>query len=74
MAALDYLKSKERNITIRQQETSRSWLPSLTITLADGRVYPSQGLVDFADPKVDPETGTFSVRAEMPNPDRVLLP
>lgn len=30
--------------------------------------------MDFADPKVDPKTGTFSVRAEMPNPDRSLLP
>lgn len=74
MTALDYLKSKERNITIGQQDASRSWQPSVTITLPDGRVYPSEGLVDFADPKVDPETGTFSVRAEMPNPDHVLLP
>ncbi|MDE5675311.1 MAG: efflux RND transporter periplasmic adaptor subunit, partial [Muribaculaceae bacterium] len=42
--------------------------------LADGTVYPHQGKVDFADPQVDPKTGTFSVRAEMPNPDRSLLP
>ena len=33
-----------------------------------------RGLVDFADPQVDPQTGTFSVRAEMPNPDHILLP
>ena len=44
------------------------------MTLADDSVYPYQGLVDFADPQVDPQTGTFSVRAEMPNPDHVLLP
>lgn len=74
MTALDYLKSKERNIIYGRQDTSRSWQPSVTITLADGRVYPSKALVDFADPKVDPETGTFSVRAEMPNKDMVLLP
>ena len=30
--------------------------------------------MDFADPQVDPQTGTFSVRAEMPNGDRELLP
>ena len=30
--------------------------------------------MDFADPQVDPQTGTFSVRAEMPNKDRELLP
>ena len=33
-----------------------------------------KGYVDFAEPQVDPQTGTFSVRAEMPNPNRVLLP
>ncbi len=57
MTALDYLKSKERNIT-----------------LADNTVYPFKGYVDFAEPQVDPQTGTFSVRAEMPNPKQVLLP
>ncbi len=30
--------------------------------------------MDFAEPQVDPQTGTFSVRAEMPNPKQVLLP
>ena len=30
--------------------------------------------MDFASPSVDPATGTFSVRAEMPNPNHVLLP
>ena len=30
--------------------------------------------MDFAEPQVDPQTGTFSVRAEMPNPNKVLLP
>lgn len=74
MTALDYLKSKERNVVIGQQDTTRSWQPSVTITLADGSEYPYRGLVDFADPKVDPETGTFSVRAEMANPNNILLP
>ena len=67
MTALDYLKSKERNI-------NRSWQPNITITLADNTVYPYKGYVDFAEPQVDPQTGTFSVRAEMPNPKQVLLP
>ena len=47
---------------IRHRDTSRR------------HTYPHRGLVDFADPQVDPKTGTFSVRAEMPNPDRSLLP
>ena len=74
MTGLDYLKSKERNIEIGRQDSTRSWQPNITITLADNTVYPYKGMVDFAEPQVDPKTGTFSVRAEMPNPERILLP
>ncbi len=74
MTALDYLKSKERNINLGQRDSTRSWQPNITITLADNTVYPYKGYVDFAEPQVDPQTGTFSVRAEMPNPKQVLLP
>ena len=74
MTALDYLKSKERNVILGQKDSTRSWQPMVTVTLADNSEYPYKGLVDFADPQVDPQTGTFSVRAEMPNPERVLLP
>ena len=74
MTALDYLKSKERNVELGQRDTTRSWQPHVTITLADNTIYPYQGLVDFASPEVDAHTGTFSVRAEMTNPDRTLLP
>lgn len=74
MTALDYLKSKERNVELGRKDSTRSWQPNITITLADNTVYPFKGLVDFAEPQVDPRTGTFSVRAEMPNPERVLLP
>lgn len=74
MTALDYLKSKERNINLGQQDSTRSWQPNVTITLPDNTVYSYKGLVDFAEPQVDPQTGTFSVRAEMPNPSHVLLP
>lgn len=74
MTQLDYLKSKERKINLGQHDSSRHWNPFITITLADGKAYPYKGPVDFADPQVDPKTGTFSVRAEMPNPDHTLLP
>ena len=74
MTALDYLKSKERNVELGQKDTTRSWQPHVTITLADNTIYPYQGLVDFAAPQVDELTGTFSVRAEMTNPNRALLP
>lgn len=74
MTALDYLRSKERNVELGHLDETRSWQPTVSITLADNSVYPHRGLVDFAEPVVDPKTGTFSVRAELPNPDRELLP
>ncbi len=77
MTALDYLSSKDRNVAISAAgdgEENDKLQSFVTITLADGSEYPFKGLVDFADPQVDPKTGTFSVRAEMPNPERRLLP
>lgn len=74
MTSLDYLKSKARNVNIGQRDSTRTWDPYVTVTLADGSEYPYKGLVDFADPQVDPQTGTFSVRAEMPNLSRELMP
>ena len=62
MTALDYLKSKERNVTLGQKDSTRSWQPTVTITLPDNSTYPYKGLVDFAEPQVNPKTGTFSVR------------
>ena len=74
MTALDYLKTKSRNVELGRQDSTRFWQPNITVTLADNSVYPHHGYVDFAEPQVDPKTGTFSVRALMPNPDQVLLP
>ncbi|MCM1449977.1 MAG: efflux RND transporter periplasmic adaptor subunit [Clostridiales bacterium] len=74
MTSLEYLKSRSRNVNLGQRDENRTWDPYVTVTMADGSVYPYRGLVDFADPKVDPKTGTFQVRAEMKNPDHALLP
>ena len=74
MTGMDYLRSKERNVNLGQKDSTRRWNPYITVTLPDNSRYPLRGLVDFADPQVDPQTGTFSVRAEMANPDHILLP
>ena len=74
MTDLDYQKSKARNVNLGQKDTNRHWNPYVTITLADKSQYKYKGLVDFADPLVDAKSGTFSVREEMPNPERELLP
>lgn len=74
MTALDYLRAERRNVKFGEQDSTRSWQPTVTITLADDSEYPVKGIVDFADPLVDPQTGTFGVRAELANPNRKLLP
>ena len=40
------------------------------IVLADGTLYPEVGRITFADASLSEETGTFLLRAELPNPTR----
>lgn len=42
--------------------------------LADGTIYPHRGRVNFAEPSIDPETGTMLIRAELANPDGTMRP
>lgn len=44
MTALDYLKSKERNVNLGVKDSTRSWQPNISITLADNTVYPFKGM------------------------------
>ena len=74
LTSLDYLRSQRRNVYLGEQDTSRSWQPTVMVTLADNSVYEEKGIVDFASPQVDPKTGTFGVRAELPNPHQEFLP
>lgn len=74
LTSLDYLRSQRRNVHLGEQDSTRSWQPTVTVTLADNSIYGEKGIVDFAAPQVDPKTGTFGVRAELPNPNQILLP
>lgn len=46
----------------------------VTLLLEDGTEYSHPGKLLFSDISVDPTTGMISLRAEFPNPDRLLLP
>jgi membrane fusion protein (multidrug efflux system) len=48
--------------------------PTLELVLADGRVFPHEGRVFFADRQVDERTGTIKVAALFPNPGNILRP
>jgi membrane fusion protein (multidrug efflux system) len=47
--------------------------PVVRVTLPDGTLYDRPGKLNFLDVQVDPGTDTVTVRAELPNPERVLV-
>ncbi len=46
----------------------------VTLITDDGHPYPQSGKLLFSDISVDETTGSVSIRAEFPNPNRTLLP
>ncbi|ACD18531.1 efflux RND transporter periplasmic adaptor subunit [Paraburkholderia phytofirmans] len=44
------------------------------IVLADGSIYPQRGHIAFRDASLSSETGTYLIRAAVPNPDGALRP
>lgn len=47
---------------------------SVTLTLEDGSAYGHEGKLEFSEVSVDESTGSVTLRAVFPNPDRLLLP
>jgi len=47
---------------------------AVQVTLADGSVYPGTGKLNFTDLALQPATGTQELRAELENPQHLLLP
>ena len=46
----------------------------VTLILEDGTVYRHEGKLLFSDISVDPTTGMITLRAEIPNPENLLMP
>ena len=46
----------------------------LTLTLADGEVYPLKGKIAFVDRQMNAQTGAIRIAASFPNPNNVLRP
>src|SRR5213083_2322237 len=47
---------------------------AVQVTLADGSLFPATGELNFADLALQPATGTQQMRAQLRNPQHVLLP
>ena len=47
---------------------------AVSVKLADGSTWPKQGKLNFTSEKLNPTTGSYDARAEIPNPDGALRP
>jgi membrane fusion protein (multidrug efflux system) len=72
-ASLDGLKLR-REIQEGRLKTYGQNAAKVTLILEDGREYSQKGALQFSDVTVDQSTGSVTLRAVFPNPDRVLLP
>jgi membrane fusion protein, multidrug efflux system len=46
----------------------------LTLTLANGEVYPQKGHIEFVDRQMNAQTGAIRIAAVFPNPNNILRP
>lgn len=59
---------------VKSGSLKRSDSTSIELVLEDGSIYPLPGKLLFAEMAADPSTGSVTMRAEIPNPNRELLP
>ena len=59
--------------TATQPDVSKLKIP-VALGLASDKGYPHQGLIDFADNRINPGTGTIRVRATFDNSKRIFKP
>ena len=46
----------------------------VTVKLSDGSTFGKRGRINFSDSRINPATGTYEMRAELPNADASLKP
>ncbi len=73
------IPDRERLAMRRDVEAGRLKIPDggrfqVTVKLADGSLYARPGVLNFADVRVNSQTGTSEARAEIANPDGLLRP
>ena len=74
---VDITQSSAQLLALRRSLAAGKTLPAsatIRLKLDDGSEYPLEGRVEFAEPIVDPNSGTITLRARFPNPDSLLLP
>ncbi|MBR8280681.1 efflux RND transporter periplasmic adaptor subunit [Burkholderia vietnamiensis] len=77
---VDLTQSSLEGLKLRQDvqsgrlKTSGPGAAKVSLILEDGKTYPVPGKLQFSDVTVDQTTGSVTIRAVFPNPNRVLLP
>ena len=57
----------------RQQENGSLIKIEILVRLANGKEYPHAGVWNYTDPQVDQTADTVTMRATLPNPERMLI-
>ncbi|KPK39197.1 MAG: hypothetical protein AMJ69_06295 [Gammaproteobacteria bacterium SG8_47] len=71
----EYLRfSREFSAAMRETGERQTGIADLQLILADGTVHEHIGHIISFDAAVDPTTGTLTLEADFPNPDRLVLP
>jgi len=70
----DYLRLVKRVPGLRRGEVPPNSAPSLELILADDTRFSHKGRPIFIDRAIDQKTGTIQVRAQFPNPEKLLRP
>jgi len=79
-AWVNFSISQNQLTAARQQEADGLRVPPpnqeylIDLELSGGDKYPHTGKLSFVDPSFNTDTGTFLVRAELPNPEAKLQP
>ena len=68
----DVLKFRQQKASGQLKATVEN--VEVELVLADGSIYPHKGRIDYVAPTIDQKTGTLALRAEIPNPNRVVEP
>ncbi|WP_231382080.1 efflux RND transporter periplasmic adaptor subunit [Sphingobium indicum] len=74
---VDITQSSAQLLQLRRSLAAGRTLPAsatIRLKLDDGSDYPQEGQIEFAEPIVDVNSGTVTLRARFPNPDGLLLP
>jgi membrane fusion protein (multidrug efflux system) len=73
-SAADVMQLRKQLAAGQLKQANGSEAASIRLVLEDGSLYPLPGRLLFSDLSVDQSSGQITLRAEVPNPNGILLP